>query len=82
MTNTCEREVQRLRYDEIALRTKVDFMEPLNILGNISFVSCLQNYQEPYQVNKEGYFLQVQEPQVIFRTSRREEFTQIYRYHY
>lgn len=35
---------------------KDDIMEPINPLGNISPISCLQGSQQPYQVSK-GHFL-------------------------
>lgn len=60
---------------------KTDFMKPYSKAPwKTDLVSCLQDSQKAYKMNKEGPSWQVQEPQGILETSRRKEFTQIYRY--
>ena len=43
-------------------------------------VPCLQGFWQPYQMIKEGHFVADQRNSGYFETSRREKFTQMFRY--
>ena len=60
--------------------TKVDFMDPMKLLGKIGLVLCLQGSRGLTREAKKVPSWQVQVPQKTLGTLKSEEFTQIFRF--